>query len=107
MPKTFDFKGRVWKNEGRGGWLYVYVEKFISSEIREIMKNAPKDTTKKTGFGFIPLQATIGRSTWDTAIFPNKDRKYLLAIKQSIARVEHVKETDIVDVRLEVTEPKA
>lgn len=105
MPKTFDFKGRVWKNEGRGGWLFVYVEKFISTEIRALTKNLPKDDRKKSGFGFIPLQATIGKSTWETAIFPNKERKYLLAIKQSIARVEHVKESDTVDVQLTVAYP--
>ncbi len=99
MPKTFDFKGRVWKHDGPAGWLFVYVEKFISTEILALTKGK-----KKVGFGFIPIQATLGRSTWDTAIFPNKERKYLLAIKRSIGRVENTKEGDIVDVRLTIPE---
>jgi acetylornithine/succinyldiaminopimelate/putrescine aminotransferase len=95
MTKVFEVKGEVQKHTGKAGWLFVYIEKEISAEIFRLTKGV-----KKVGFGFIPVQAKLGRSTWDTAIFPSKDHRYLIAIKRSIGRVENTKEGDLIDVQL-------
>lgn len=95
MSKKFAIRGKVWKYEGPAGWFFIYIDKEISKEIIELTKGK-----KKVGFGFIPVQATLGKSTWDTALFPSKDKKYLLAIKGSIRKKEAVFEGDTIDVEL-------
>lgn len=100
MIKVFDVRGTVQKHEGKAGWLFIQIDKEVSSEIFRLTKEMRKENTKKVGFGFIPVQAKLGKSTWDTAIFPNKENRYLLAIKQSIARVEGTHESDLIDVQL-------
>jgi len=105
MSKTFAVRGKVWKYEGPAGWFFVYIDKEISKEILELTKEVKKVATgkKKAGFGFIPVQAKLGKSVWDTAIFPSKDKTYLLAIKGSIRKKEGVLEGETVDVQLIVT----
>jgi hypothetical protein len=99
MSKEFEVKGVVQKHEGKAGWLFIHIDKEVSAEIFRLTKGV-----KKAGFGFIPVQAKIGRSTWDTAIFPGKDHRYLLAIKRSIGRVENTNEGDTIDVQLTLPE---
>jgi hypothetical protein len=100
MSKEFEVKGEVRKHEGKAGWLFIYINKEISAEIFRLTKDIRMESVKKVGFGFIPVRAILGKSTWETAIFPNKEHKYLLALKQSICRVEGVHEGDIVEMRL-------
>lgn len=101
--KKFAIRGKVWKYEGPAGWFFIYIDKEISGEILELMKGRKKVVTegkKKAGFGFIPVQAKLGKSVWDTAIFPSKEKKYLLAIKGSIRKKEAIFEGDTIDVEL-------
>ncbi|MDD5083377.1 MAG: DUF1905 domain-containing protein [Candidatus Moranbacteria bacterium] len=101
MPKVFEVKGEVKKHEGKAGWLFIHIDKEISAEIFRLTKGM-----KKVGFGFIPVQAKLRTSTWDTAIFPGRDHRYLLAIKRSIGRVENTNEGDRIDVRLTLIPPQ-
>lgn len=102
MSKVFEVKGEVRKHEGKAGWLFIDIDKEISSEIFRLTKDMRKGNAKKVGFGFIPVQAKLGRSTWDTAVFPNKEQRYLLAIKRSIGRVEGTTEGDHIEVQLTI-----
>lgn len=95
MSKVFEVRGRVWKHPGKGGWHFIYIDKAVSQEIIDLLKG-----TKKVGFGFIPVQAKLGKSVWDTALFPSKEKRYLMAIKRSIGRVEGTNEGDLIDVQL-------
>ncbi len=53
------------------------------------------------GWGVIPVHVQIGDTTWQTSLFP-KDDLYLVPIKASVRKAEHLDEGDEVTVRLEV-----
>lgn len=86
------FEGKVWRYEGPAGWYFVYVDEKVS---KEILGTADK---KKVGWGFVPIQATLGDTTWTTTLFPTKEKEYLLAIKAKVRRKEGVNEGDAVKI---------
>ncbi len=53
------------------------------------------------GFGSIRVDATIGRTTWRTSVFPDRDR-YLLLVSKRLARAEGLDVGEPVPVNLEV-----
>jgi hypothetical protein len=92
MKKPFVIEGKVWKYEGPAGWYFVYVDRKISEEI------AALPGKKKVGWGFVPVRATLGSTTWSTTLFPTKEKEYLLAIKAAVRNKEAVFEDDEVKV---------
>ncbi len=53
------------------------------------------------GWGMIPVQARIGRTTWTTSLFP-KDGSYLVPLKDAIRRAERLGVGDVVALHLVV-----
>jgi len=69
---------RVWIYPSEhAAWHFVTIDKDISQKLREAYK-------KQTGgFGSIPVTVTIGKTTWDTSLFPHKQEEaYILPLKQ-------------------------
>lgn len=88
------FSAKVWVYPGVGGWHFVYLPKRDAAELVKIK-------TKKVGFGFIPVTATVGTTSWKTTVFPSKQEKtYLLAIKAAVRKNEQIVEGDMVRVAL-------
>ena len=90
--KTFSISGKVWRYPGMGGWHFVYVNKKISQQIKDSAR------TKKVGFQFIRVKATIGKTSWNTTLFPTKDGPYLLAVKADVRKKEGIDEGDAIRV---------
>lgn len=91
------FSGEIWYWRGPAPFYYVTVPEENSSRIREI---AAESTY---GWGMIPVHATIGDTTWYTAMFA-KDGGYVLPVKAAIRRAEDVDDGDVVAVTLDVLE---
>ena len=53
------------------------------------------------GWGMIPVTVWIGKSKWNTSLFP-KDGGYIVPIKASIRKAEQLAEGDQVALRFEV-----
>jgi len=92
--KSFEVKGKVWRYEGQGAWHFVYVPKDLSQRIKDTARNK-----KKAGFHFVKVKATIGKTSWNTSLFPTKDGPYLLAIKADVRHKENIDEGDLVIIR--------
>lgn len=94
--KTYTTKGKVWVyTADTGAWHFVHVDKKVSDEIKE------KTKAKRRGFGSVKVKATIGKSSWETSLFPSaRDGVYLLPIKASIRKQEGIFEGDTVAVSL-------
>lgn len=93
MPKhEITFSAKVWVYPGMGGWHFVYLPKSEAARIAKLQ-------VQKVGFGFIPVSATIGTTTWKTTVFPSKkEGTYLLAIKAAVRKKEQIFEHDAVRV---------
>lgn len=93
--KKFAFKAKLWKYPGMGGWHFVYVPEKES----RILKALPR--AKKAGFNSIKIRAKIGKTSWNTSLFPSKEGPYLLAVKADVRKKEDVSDGDT--VRIECT----
>ncbi|MFC1733311.1 DUF1905 domain-containing protein, partial [candidate division KSB1 bacterium] len=46
-------------------------------------------------FGSVPVEVTVGGTTWETSVFPNsKDGTYILPVKAPVRRKEGIYEGD-------------
>jgi hypothetical protein len=91
--KSFEVKGKVWRYEGQGAWHFVYVPKDLSQRIKDAARNK-----KKVGFHFVKVKATVGKTSWNTTLFPTKDGPYLIAIKADVRHKESIDEGDILKI---------
>ena len=87
--KNFTVSGKVWRYSGMGGWHFVYVSKDLSRRIKDTTRNK-----KKVGFQFIRVRAKVGKTSWNTTLFPTKDGPYLLAIKADVRHKEDIADGD-------------
>lgn len=86
--KPFTIRAQVWVYPGLAGWHFVTLDKTLSTKIREKYKT-----------GFVKIRATIGKSVWNTSLFPHtQSSSYLLCIKNQIRKKEQIFEGDTISV---------
>lgn len=92
MKKNFKIKAKVWRWPGDGSWHFVTLEKKLSADIRKLY---PK--------GFVKIQAKIGRTSWDTSLFPHKlSSAYLLSVKALVRKKEDILAGDEVNIDFKI-----
>jgi len=92
--ESFEIRAKIWKYPGPAGWHFVYASRKDSDAVRGWKG-------KRVGFGFVPIKATLGNTSWKTTLFPSKEGPYLLAIKASVRKKEGVAQGDSVRLRIE------
>lgn len=94
-------KGPIWKYPGPGGWYFVSVGEEVSKRLKS------EKRINRTGYGYVPVTATLGSTVWETTLFPSKDGPYLLAIKANVRAKERIGVGDEVEAECVValTEP--
>jgi hypothetical protein len=90
-----EFTGAIWYWRGPAPWYFVTVPEAQSEELKAILR------TVTYGWGMIPATVRIGKTEWQTALFP-KDGRYLVPIKATVQRAEKITEGDTVTVQLVV-----
>lgn len=98
MKKITSFKERakvfIWPGE-QGAWHFMYVSKKRSANLRRMYKSISK------GFGSLPVDVTIGKTTWRTSIFyDGRSQQYLLPLKASVRKKEGIAHEDVLVVRI-------
>ena len=93
MDIEFTEKIIFWR--GPAPWFFVPVPAQQSREINRISRLVTY------GWGVIPVHVRIGKTTWQTSLFPKEDR-YLVPIKASVRKAEQLEEGESVTVRLEI-----
>ncbi len=87
---TFTFTSKLWMYQGKGAWHFLTLPKDAADEIRFFHATAK---------GFTPLKvtATIGDTTWKTAIFPDsKSGSFVLVVKRDVRNAEKIDGGDMV-----------
>lgn len=93
---NFTLSTPLWKYPSQSGaWYFVSLSQEISAQI----KSQPRP---KKGWGSVRVKATIGKTTWETSIFPSKEGVYLLPIKASVRKAEDLFENEPVKVLLQL-----
>jgi len=88
----FEFQGRVVNWRGPAPYHFVALPDWVAEEVALVARAVTY------GWGVIPVEATIGRTTWTTSLFP-KDGGYLLPVKDAVRAAEGL----VVDSAAEIT----
>jgi hypothetical protein len=93
----FDAELWIWDARRNDSWTFVSLPVEASEEIRDVSDGPPR------GFGSVRVRATIGGSVWTTSIFPDATRGcYVLPVKRSVRRAEHLDAGDVAAVTVEL-----
>jgi hypothetical protein len=92
---TIEFSGTIWFWRGPAPWYFVTVPAEQCGDLRAIAGSVTY------GWGMIPVRVLIGASAWTTSLWP-KDGSYIVPIKASVRKAEHLSTGDTVTVRLDV-----
>jgi hypothetical protein len=92
---NIEFTAKIWFWKGPAPWYFVTVPEKESEDLKTISAGVTY------GWGMIPVNATIGRTRWYTAMFP-KDGRYILPLKANIRKAENLAEGDQITIHLEV-----
>lgn len=96
---TFEFSAPLWQYPGADGWHFVSVPAEISDDITDITDHI------RRGFGSVRVAATVGSTTWQTSIFPDrKTGTYLLPMKKAVRTAEHLLTGADVEAQLEIVD---
>ena len=90
-----EFNGKLWYWKGPAPWYFVTVPEQQCRDLKAIVQLVTY------GWGMIPVHVQIGKTEWQTSLFP-KDGNYIVPVKASIRKAEHLEEDDSVTVHLEV-----
>jgi hypothetical protein len=91
----FSFHSKLWQWPGKAAWHFLTVPEEFYEDLKTI------STADKKGFGSIKVAASIGKSSWDTSIFPdNKSKSFLLPVKKSIRQAESIQIDESIEVQL-------
>ena len=86
LNRIFRLRSRVWLWPGPSSWHFVTVPKKYAHDIRLF---APP---VRRGFGAIKVEVTVGSTTWQTSIFPDKESEsFILPLKQSVRKKEQIR----------------
>ncbi len=85
------FTAKIWKYDGPAAWFFVS----SSKEEDELIRTHQKATR---GWRSVPVEVTVGTSTWQTSFFPVKDGSYLLPIKAPVRKKEGILEGDLLEI---------
>lgn len=88
--KKFSVKAKVWKWDGPAAWFFAYIPDKESKALKKLPRGR--------GFGSIRVRATIGKTSWDTSVFPTKEGPYLLPVKADVRKKESIEDGDVVRI---------
>jgi hypothetical protein len=82
---------------GMAAWYFAYLDKRQAEVIKK------KHTQKTRGFGSIPVTVTLGKTKWNTSIFPDRHSgSYVLPLKAQVRRAEGIDAGDTVKFTIEI-----
>lgn len=58
----------------------------------------------RRGWGAVRVEVTIGKTTWQTSMFPNSKRTFDIPLKAAVRKAEGIVEGTTVRVRLELVD---
>ena len=97
MSADYRFTAPLWQWQARRDeWFFVSVPEALSEEI------TARTDGLRGGFDSVPVQVTVGATTWRTSIFPGGDGRYSLPMKKAVRVAEGIERGSDVDVVLEL-----
>jgi len=97
FKQKIKLKSKVWQYPGMAGWHFLGIAKIESKKLRE------KYAKNHKGWGSLPVNVTVGKTTWQTSIFyDTKSTTYLLPLKAKVRKVEEIFAGDEVTFMIQI-----
>ncbi len=96
MPSdnTYLFRGKVWVYRS---WHMVSLPEDVSVGLKKLYRGLT------AGFGSLPVEATIGDTTWQTSIFPeDRTGPFMLPLKLLVRKQERFGEGDTITFQVHI-----
>jgi hypothetical protein len=91
------FRARLWEHDGPGSWHFVTLPADLADAVLDQVEG------RGTAFGSVPVEATIGTTTWRTSLFPDRRAgSYVLPVKKAVRTAEALVAGDMATVDLVV-----
>ena len=88
---AYTLRSKVYVYPGMAAWRFLTVPKKESEAIRN------KYGAHARGWGSLPITVSVGKTTWNTSIFPDtKSGTYLLPLKAAVRKMEGIDDEDTV-----------
>ena len=92
MTWTFEATLWAWDEDRPDAWIFVSLPVEVGDDVREL-------SGPRRGFGSVPVEVSLGSSTWRTSVFPGTDA-YVLPLKRAVRRAEGIDLGDVVTLTL-------
>lgn len=92
---NIEFSAEIWYWRGPSPYYFVTVPMEQGAELKAI------SNIVTYGWGMIPAEVRIGKTTWTTALFA-KNGSYVVPLKAVVRKAEKLDEGDVVTVQLKV-----
>ncbi len=94
----YKLRSKVWKYPGMAGWYFLSVPKAQAAKIKKSQADRPR-----VGWGSVRVAVTLGKTKWQTSIFPDKKSgTYLLPLKAQVRKKEGIGDKDTVAYAIEL-----
>lgn len=104
MTEVYEITAELWlwtTDKAPASWHFLTIKGQVADDIHATALMRRMESGPKRGWGSIKVRATIGHSSWDTSIFPEKDAKgWLLPIKAAVRKAEGLVVGDRITVRV-------
>ncbi len=87
----------TWRSDGGTAWHFVTLPEAARDAVKAEIEGIPRK-----GFGSVKVRVTIGKSTFETSLFPAKEfGSYLLPVKASVRKANALLAGDNIKAGLE------
>jgi Domain of unknown function (DUF1905) len=101
---TVAFTALCWLYSGKGTWHFVTLPQDCAAEISYFSKAL--NGGKRTGWGSVRVTVQIGKTVWQTSLFPDsKNKSYILPLKAAVRKAENITVGQSVRVQLSLPMP--
>lgn len=99
LDASISFTAKIWLYSGaKTSWHFVTLPADAAEQVRFFVGNR-----KTKGWGAVPVKVSIGNTTWQTSIFPDKKlNSFILPLKAEVRKKEKLELDQKIQVLLEI-----
>ena len=106
MTETYNIRATLWlwsTDKAPASWHFLTIEGEVAQALHTLALMRRLEFGRKRGWGAMKVAATIGDTSWDTSMFPDKSTGgWLLPVKASVRKAEGLMAGDTVEVTMVV-----
>lgn len=106
MTETYTTTAKLWiwtTDKAPASWHFLTITGEVAEAIHALALMRRLEFGRKRGWGSMKVRATIGDTSWETSIFPDKDSGgWMLPVKADVRKAEGMVAGDKVTVTVAV-----